>query len=246
MENTGDSPSSLLLAKTYTKRDVSDLLSRYHRRLSHISFKRVAAAFGIDLPANFEPPLCNACVIGKQKNIPHHEGTRLRATRPCAGLHIDFCGPFPITSVYGSRYLLIFKCDFTGYLWDFYTATQTEFYDILTALVTRLSNQFSKRNVVVWIRSDNGKVFTQDSVRMFCQEKGIRQEFSAPHSQWQNGSAETTFNVILGLSVASLFQSGLNRGYWEDSVRLAVQCVNRVGELPQCFSLGVNAETNIP
>ena len=162
-----DEPHSLLLAKTYSKREVSDLLGRYHRRMSHISFKRVAAAFGIALPANFEPPLCTACVIGKQKNIPHHEGARLRATRPCAGLHIDFCGPFPHTSRYGSRYLLIFKCDYTGFVWDFYTKAQSEFFDIFVGLVARLSNQFSLINVVIWIRSDNGKVLLRVALLTF-------------------------------------------------------------------------------
>ena len=199
---------SLLLAKTYTKRDTSDLLGRYHRRMSHMSFRRVAAAFGVELPANFEPPLCNACVMGKQKNIPHHEGACLRANRPCAGLHIDFCGPFPHVSRHGSRYLLIFKCDYTGFVWDFYTKSQSEFFDILVALIARLSNQFSLVNVVVWIRSDNGKVFTERQVAAFCLAKGIRHEFSAPYSQWQNGSAERMFQTILNLSVASLHQSG--------------------------------------
>jgi transposase InsO family protein len=225
-----DELHSLLLSKVYSKREVSDLLGRYHRRMSHISFKRVAAAFGIELPANFEPPMCNACVIGKQQNVPHHEGARLRSTRPCAGLHIDFCGPFPHTSVTGNRYLLIFKCDFTGYVWDFYTRHQSEFFDIFVALVKRLSNQFSVKNVVVWIRSDNGKVFTEGRLAEYCLQKGIRHEFSAPHSQWQNGSAESMFNTILNLSVASLHQSGLVRGYWEDATRLAVLCIDRIGE----------------
>ena len=225
-----DSTRAMLLAKTYSKRDVSDLLGRYHRRMSHMDFKRVAAAFGVQLPAGFEPPLCHACVIGKQRNIPHHEGAKLRATRACAGLHIDFCGPFPHTSRYGARYLLIFKCDFTKYIWDFYPQAQSEFFDILVALVTRLSNQFSVKNVVVWIRSDNGKVFTDGRVIEFCVAKGIRQEFSAPHSQWQNGSAETTFSPIMSLSTASLQQSGLVNNHWEDAVRLTVLCINRIGE----------------
>ena len=203
----GDS-RSLFLAKTYSKRDVSDLLGRYHRRMSHMSFKRVASSFGMTLPPGFEPPLCNACVMGKQKNIPHHEGARLKATRPCAGLHIDFCGPFPHISRYGNRYLLIFKCDFTGFVWDYYTRSQSEFYEILVALVARLSNQFSLQNVVIWIRSDNGKVFTEGQVASFCLSKGIRHEFSAPYSQWQNGSAERMFQTVLNLSVAALHQSG--------------------------------------
>jgi transposase InsO family protein len=111
--------------------------------------------------------------------------------------------------------LLIFKCDFTGFVWDFYTKAQSEFYDIFVALVARLSNQFSLLNVVIWIRSDNGKVFTDCRVAAFCLQKGIRHEFSAPYSQWQNGSAERMFQTILNLSVASLYQSGLVHSYWD-------------------------------
>ncbi len=51
-----DSTRTMFLAKTYSKRDVSDLLGRYHRRMSHMDFKRVAAAFGVQLPAGF--PRC--------------------------------------------------------------------------------------------------------------------------------------------------------------------------------------------
>jgi len=46
--DTREDPHSMLLAKVYSKREVTDLLGRYHRRMSHISFKRVAAAFGIE------------------------------------------------------------------------------------------------------------------------------------------------------------------------------------------------------
>ena len=63
-----------------------------------------------------------------------------------------------------------------------------------------------------------------------CLARGIRQEFSAPYSQWQNGQAEVTFAPITGLSTASLDQSGLVTSYWEDSVRLTVVCLNRIGE----------------
>ena len=96
--------------------------------------------------------------------------------------------------------------------------------------MARLSNQFSVKNVVVWVRSDSGKVFTEGRMSDFCLQKGIRQEFSAPYSQWQNGSVESVFNTVLNLAVASLHQSGLVHNYWEDAVRLAVLCINRIGE----------------
>ena len=38
------------------------------------------------------------------------------------------------------------------------------------------------------------------------------------------------FQTVLNLSVAALHQSGFVHSYWEDAVRLAVLCINRIGE----------------
>ena len=38
------------------------------------------------------------------------------------------------------------------------------------------------------------------------------------------------FQIIMNLAVSSLHQSGLVHSYWEDAVRLAVLCLNRIGE----------------
>ena len=219
------------VARSYSAREMSDVLTRYHRRLSHMDMKRVATAYGIKLPSDFVLPLCDACVIGKASNHPHHEGAKLRASKPCQGLHLDFCGPFPSTSVTGANYLLIFVCDFTDFIWDFYPAKQSEFFTILEELLLRLDNEYGV-NVVAWLRSDNGKVFTDKRVTSLCAARGIRQEFSAPYSQFQNGKAERTFDTILNLATAGLHQSGLSEGYWEYSVRNSTLAVNRIGELP--------------
>ena len=82
--------STVLLAKSYSKREVVDQLSRLHKRMSHMDFRKVASTFGIVLPADYEFPVCDACVVGKAADHPHHEGAHLRATRICQGLHVDF------------------------------------------------------------------------------------------------------------------------------------------------------------
>ena len=202
------------LARVYSKKEMGpDLLGVLHRRMSHASFIRVAAAFAIKLPPNWKPPLCDACVMSKSRNQPHHEGAKLRATKVCEGLHTDFCGPFPTTSINGGRYILVFVDDFTGFVWDFYPESQSEFFDIFSKLLTRLDTEFRQTNVVAWIRSDNALVCSEKRVKQMCEARGIRQEFSAPYSQWQNGKAERTFGTCNQLSTASLYQSGLKRLY---------------------------------
>ena len=226
-------PNVILLARNYSKEDVSiDQLSKLHRRLQHAEFARVATAYGVKLPPGFKPLLCDACVIAKSANHPHHAGACIRATHRGQGLHCDFNGPFPCDSLSGARYLLVFIDDFTGFIWDFYPTSQNEFFDIFHALLLRLDNELRVVNATSWIRTDNAKVFSVPRVEAECSARGIRQEFSAPYSQWQNGKAERSFRTILSLATASLYQSGLKDAYWELACRLAVVAITRIGELP--------------
>ena len=219
------------LARAYSKPESSlDRLGVLHRRLQHSSFKKVADSFGLKLPAGFTAPFCEPCVMAKSANHQHHKGARAEAGQRYQGLHCDFCGPFPCESLSGARYILVFIDSFTGFIWDFYPNSQAEFFDIWHVLMARLDNEARQKNVVSWIRSDNAKVFSVPRVVAECAERGIRQEFSAPYSQWQNGKAERCFGTILSLAAASLFQSDLAEAYWEYAVRLAVLATNRISE----------------
>jgi histone deacetylase 1/2 len=221
-----DNPEQINLARSYATKAQDDLLMLAHRKYSHMEMSRCAKAVGITLPPGYTFPICDSCVLGKSENHPHHKGANLKPQRRCQALHFDFCGPFPTTGIYGERYILIFIDGYTGYIWDFYPKTQTEFFAILDALLLRLDNEFGK-NCVSILRSDNAKVFKEAPVQVLCEARGIAQQFSAPYSQWQNGKAERAFGTLLNLMRPALFQSGLGRSYWVYAARLAVIAVNR-------------------
>ena len=216
----------VLVARSYTSRAQDDLLMQAHRRHSHMEMRRCAEAAGLTLPSGYVFPICDACVLGKSQNHPHHKGANLQAQRRCQYLHFDFCGPFPTTGLYGERYILAFIDGYTGFVWDYYPAAQTEFFTILQALLLRLDNEFGV-NCVSVLRSDNAKVFKEAVVVALCEGRGIIQQFSAPHSQWQNGKVERFFDTFLGMLRPSLFQSGLNRPYWPYAAKLVCISINR-------------------
>lgn len=54
-------------------------------------------------------------------------------------------------------------------------------------LVLQLSNEKGR---VAQIRSDHGGEFQNDAFETFCQEQGIRRQFSAPRTPQQNGIVE--------------------------------------------------------
>ena len=229
-----DSPRDelALLARVYNSAKPSpDELLRFHRRMQHVSFARAAAAYGLKLPPSLELPLCDACVVSKSLNTPQHSpGMHLRASRRAEGLHTDFCGPFPEASLAGGRYLLVFVDDYTRAHWDFYPQSQSEFYDILSALLQRIDTELGVLNATSWIRSDNAKVYKADlRVQALCKARGIKQQFSSPHSPFQNGDAETHFHTVLPLIRANLHQSGLNHAYWEYCSRLVHTALMRMG-----------------
>ena len=214
------------VARSYASRTTDDLLMQAHRKHSHMEMGRCAVAAGITLPPGYVLPICDCCVLGKSEDHPHHKGANIQAQRRCQILHFDFCGTFPTTGLFGERYILAFIDGHTGFIWDFYPASQAEFYAILNALLLRLDNEFGK-NCVSILRSDNAKVFKETQVVTLCEARGIVQQFSAPYSQWQNGKAERAFATILNMMRPSLYQSGLARAYWPYSARLAVTAINR-------------------
>jgi len=223
--------NAVLLAKSYTRREVVDQLSRMHRRLSHMDFRKVAKTFGVVLPSDYTFPLCDACLVGKAADHPHHEGAKVRATRTAQGFHVDFVGPLPTVSITGDRYMLLFIDDFTEMLFDFYVTKQSQYYDIFVALIARFENEHG-RGCVCWIRSDGGLVFSEKRVVDFCVKKGIACHYSAAHSQWQNGKSERSNRTIIELSSAGLHQSGLSPKFAPFALRLAVTSTNRVPANP--------------
>jgi len=227
-ENKTDlsAPIKVNLSRSYASKAQDDLLMLTHRRHSHMDLLRCARAAGIALPPGYVLPICDSCVLGKSENHPHHKGANVKPQKRCQAVHFDFCGPFPTTGIYGERYILIFIDGFTGYVWDFYPKSQTEFFVILEALLLRLDNEFGKHCVSI-LRSDNAKVFKESPVQELCRSRGIVQQFSAPYSQWQNGKAERVFGTLLNLMRPALYQSGLAREYWPFAARLSVIAVNR-------------------
>jgi hypothetical protein len=76
------------------------------------------------------------------------------------------------------------------------------------------------------LRSDNGGEYKSDEFVQFCRERGIRREFTAPHSSEQNGVVERMNRTIQEQIVSMLHQSGLSDGFWAEALLTAVHIIN--------------------
>ena len=101
----------------------SDTLSSsllWHARFGHINYEsiRIMKQQGIQglptIPRKLSP--CNACILGKHCKQPFY-GSTSRASRKLGLIHSDLCGPMPIQSANGNKYLLTFIDDYTRMCW---------------------------------------------------------------------------------------------------------------------------------
>lgn len=77
-----------------------------------------------------------------------------------------------------------------------------------------------------FIRTDNGGEFIKEEFKAFCTEQGIRQQFSNPYSQHQNGVAEAAVGKLVKYMRGHMTQSNLDPQYWGFAVRHAVDVGN--------------------
>ena len=79
-------------------------------------------------------------------------------------------------------------------------------------LCKRLQNE--KGVPIVKIRSDPGKEFENAKFDAFCNEHGIKKEFSAPKTPQQNGVVERKNRVMQEIARVILLNKNIPQKFW--------------------------------
>lgn len=107
-------------------------LSTWHQRLAHTNTKTILkmardlAVSGLDISSSSsQPPLCTGCILGKMHKLPFPSG---RKRGSCIGdlIHSDVCGPMQTESPNKSRYFVLFKDDFSGWVEVYFLQHKSE------------------------------------------------------------------------------------------------------------------------
>ncbi|GJT98005.1 retrovirus-related pol polyprotein from transposon TNT 1-94 [Tanacetum coccineum] len=98
----------------------------WHRRLSHLNFDYITLLLKKDIVIGlpklkyFKDQLCLSCEMSKEKRssfkskvVPSSKG-RLNL------LHMDLCGPMPVASINGKKYILVIVDDYSRYTWTLF------------------------------------------------------------------------------------------------------------------------------
>ncbi|WVZ63899.1 hypothetical protein U9M48_013493 [Paspalum notatum var. saurae] len=202
------------------------------RRLAHVGMSTLKKVMKKDLvrglkDITFEKDkLCSACQAGKQVANTHPSKTFMSTSRPLELLHMDLFGSTTYTSIGGNNYGFVIVDDFSRYTWVYFLEDKTEVAHVFSKFAKRAQNEFNTS--IVKIRSDKGREFDNTNIEEFCDEVGIKHDFSATYTPQQNGVVERKNRTLITLSRSMLDEYGTSEKFWAEAINTACYASNRL------------------
>eukprot|EP00253_Pinus_taeda_P033563 PITA_33563 len=202
----------------------------WHRRLGHLSFSQIRKACkyqavrglpNIKIPDNI---ICKSCQFEKQTrtNFPEKEGS---TSMPLELVHTDVFGPFRKRIPRGEEYLILFIDDFSRFVWLGLMKHNDEAFEKFKSFKALVENESGYK--IKSLRSDKGGEFTSNEYFDFCEEHGIRREFSTARTPQQNGVVERMNRTVQQMAHAMLDESGTPATLWGEATYVAVVILNK-------------------
>nr|KYP60209.1 Retrovirus-related Pol polyprotein from transposon TNT 1-94 [Cajanus cajan] len=117
------------------------------------------------------------CQKGKQVKSSFESKNHVSTSRPLELLHMDLFGPTRTAIVSGKRYGLVIVDDYTRWTWVLFITHKDESFKVFHVFYKRIQNES--------IRSDHGGEFENEQFQDFCEENGIKHNFSTPRTPQQ-------------------------------------------------------------
>ena len=97
---------------------------------------------------------CDACILGKHNKQSFHD-SHSRAHRKLELIHSDLCGPVPIPSANGNKYMMTLIDDYTRMCWVYLLKNQSDAFQTFKNFHTWIENDAQSH--IGSIHTDNGK-----------------------------------------------------------------------------------------
>jgi hypothetical protein len=224
-------PPLALRASPMAMKNIS--MTNLHRVMGHVNIvdlrhtiegKHVSS--GPQAISSHDHDDCLSCQLAKPRvlNIPKSVSPESRATESMGRVFVDFSGRIEPMGADGMRYTLTMVDDYSGHVALATTKTRSggEVLSVLQAYATTLGR---KPKI---IRFDNAKEFALGKVAAWCDEQGIKREFSAPYAQFQNKAERAQQTVWNSARAMMLAAPHVPQSQWPAANRLAATIANRV------------------
>ena len=168
--------------------------------------------------------MCDACAVSKICRKPFPKSTSA-ATVPLELVHTDVCGPMPVTSVGGARYIVTVLDDYSDAHEAVPIATKADAGEAVRTEVARWEARTGRR-LQRW-RSDRCGEYMSATMAAWTRKHGATHETTAPYTPQQNGKAERLNRTLLEKVGASMTAAACATDLWGEAVSTVSHVVNR-------------------
>jgi len=199
-----------------------------HRRLGHLGIDNCRLMVnhrlvdGVDRIVGRED-FCEGCAYGRSKR-KSHPSTGTITRRRLERVHIDMCGPIPI-SLGGNKYFLLIIDEHTHYHWVKFLSKKSDAFTRLKKWKLEAEREADLK--LQYLKSDGGKEFCSKEFTEWLTSDGVTHEMSAPYEHEQNGLAERGIQNVSQRAMCQLFGTNMSQGFWPYAVENAVYLINR-------------------
>ena len=181
-----------------------------------------------NLSVNCPEFVCHCCQEAKLRHANKASSSSSRASQPLGLVHADTFGPYRVEGISGFGYATILTGDNTTHRWIYRHRKKDDLPKILRRFLADVKalNVNGKTYVVLCIQIDNGGKYTGAEFENILLEHLIRQEYSNPYEQFQNGVSERSNGVGTSMGGAMHLTSGLPKKIWPLVVRHSSFCVS--------------------
>lgn len=172
---------------------------------------------------------CKTCFEGKMTRTRNRISDE-KADKNMELIHCDLAGPMSIPSREGSKYAISFVDDCSGVVFVYFLKNKND----ATEATKKFLADTATYGKIKRFRCDNGGEFTSNEFKKMLVENQIKQEFSAPYSPHQNGTAERMWRTLFEMARCLLFQANLPKVMWNYAIRVAAYTRNR------CYNPRIN------
>ena len=123
---------------------------------------------------------CDACARGKQIRSTFKPKHIISTPKLFDLVHMDLFGPTKMLSLNGKRFGLILVDDYSKFSWVFFIFHKNEAFDKFLLFFRRVQTVHEAK--VATIQTDHGDEFENNSFDEFCDEQGIKHQYSSPRT----------------------------------------------------------------
>ncbi|GJX66803.1 retrovirus-related pol polyprotein from transposon TNT 1-94 [Tanacetum coccineum] len=163
--------------------------------------------------------------LGKSKKHTHKPKTENTNLEVLNTLHMDLCGPMPVQTINGKKYILVIVDDYSRFTWVKFLRSKDETSEVVIKFLKQI--QVGLNKTIRYIRTDNGTKFVNKYLTAYYERVGIFHQKIVLRTPQQNNVVKRRNRTLVEAARIMLRFSKAPMFLWAKAVATACYTQNR-------------------